>query len=58
MDLSQCGNQAADKEAEAEKDKKVSIIEYFAILQYVVSVNPEPAINWRDGRRLATNTGI
>ena len=28
MDLSQCGNQAADKEAESEKDKKVSIIEY------------------------------
>ena len=54
VDLSQCGNQAAEKEAETEKDKKVSIIEYCAIC----IVNPEPVINWRDGRRLATNTGI
>ena len=31
VDLSQCGNQAADKEAETEKDKKVSIIEYLVM---------------------------
>ena len=53
LDLSQCGNQGLDKEAESEKDKKVVLRTELYKFNLTESVN-----NWRHGRRLAANTGI